>query len=552
MMANESHTSKFIKHEIQKCVSVRDEQGLRELKEYFWSYRKCGLATQTANERLEKSTKQNKHFSCNPLSVDFNFNPFALPASYFKLDLLTDSGTSNLTKQQIQFKKRYYENVPNIEIFSYACSTPRKDITEVMKTCFGEQFNFFPALQGRAAEKLLLSAMLHNKVLPHGSNILANRPFDTTKGHILAHGLTVKELTPLASPHTFQSTDTPFMGDLDFAKFENETKFECLLMTMTDNGGGGQPVSLKNLKLLSDQTHQQGKIVWVDGCRIYENACFVKALDPAYSTKSLNDIVKECVDLADVVTVSFKKMYSHSGGGIFINNNSKILTPEQIRGMQIFIQSMTTADYGNGYDSYSGLTGDGLIEIMSGMLLCLNEKIVARRILDVCTVGATLSNNFDLPILAGGHALYLAADQVLPNLKVKYCPAEYLNAILMKSLRIRGCGLGNLVYGGRHVDDSGSVSYSNQLSMDSLRLAVPREVYDKDEILAALSVLGEAYQSGLFEHVSGGLTPLDYVDNGFYHFGGKYLLNNEEEFNSVVRQIEKVGSRTKSAICTLL
>ena len=542
----ESASWQLIKEQLNHCNSVRDETGLQELEKYFWHNRKPEFNTESENNSeipSKKTFPKQKNFE----DVEFKYNPFAIPASFFEIDLLTDSGTSELTAEQIDFKKTYFEKVSSIEIFSYACSTPRRDLEMTMKICFGEEFNFYPALQGRAAEKMLLTALLQNGVLPSKSCILSNRPFDTTKGHIMGHGLTVKELTPLSSPEKYYNSDTPFMGDIDPLKFESEQDFTCLLMTMTDNGGGGQPVSLKNLELLAAKTHAQNKLVWVDGCRIYENACFIKALDPAYKTKSLNDIVKEVMKIADVVTVSFKKMYSHSGGGIFINRNSKILTKKQMSGMAISIQSKTTADYGNGYNSYSGLTGDGIVEIISGLILCLNESVVARRIVEVCYVGSILRKKFNLPILSGGHALYIAADQVIPSLPLEHCPAEYLNAIMMKSLRVRGCGLGNLVYGGRHADSSGDVAFSKELPMDSLRLAVPREVYNREHLLRALSVVGVAYQIGFFDHLTGGLTPLDYVDNGFYHFGAKYELNDEEEFNETVKRMTLLTSLAKSA-----
>ena len=129
--------------------------------------------------------------------------------------------------------------------------------------------------------------------------------------------------------------------------------------------------------------------------------------------------------------------------------------------------------------------------------------------------------------------MYIAADQVLPSVKLQDCPAEYLNSIMMKSIRTRGCGLGYLVYGGRTTerDENGEKTiFKNPLSIDSLRLAVPRNQYESEKMIAFLSVIGEAFKNGDFKNLSGGLKPLDYVDNGFYHFGGNYEYIDKFEF----------------------
>jgi tryptophanase len=151
-------------------------------------------------------------------------------------------------------------------------------------------------------------------------------------------------------------------------------------MTMTDNGGGGQPVSMANFKKLAEKTHAQGKLVWIDGCRIYENALFIKAFESGYENFSLNHIVKEILSYCDAATMSFKKMYAHMGGGILINRDSKILNAKTLKGIDFTIKRMTTTDYGNGYRSYSGLTGEGMIEMMTGLMCVVDEAICGERI----------------------------------------------------------------------------------------------------------------------------------------------------------------------------
>jgi len=234
---------------------------------------------------------------------------------------------------------------------------------------------------------------------------------------------------------------------------------------------------MDNFKYLADQTHDKGKLVWLDACRIFENALFVKAFDKRYKNHSITDITKEIMEDADVVTMSLKKMYAHCGGAILINRNSKVLTQDQITAMGASIRRQTTTDYGNGYRSYSGLMGDGMVEIITGLIQVVDEEIVGKRIAQCGMVSCYLKEKYDFPIIHGGHAMYIAADQVLPNVPLQGCPAEYLNAILMKSIQLRGCGLGYLVYGGRVTDEDGMVKYKNDLNMDSLRLAVPRCEY---------------------------------------------------------------------------
>ena len=337
----------------------------------------------------------------------FDCNPFSVPADHFKLDLLTDSGTGRLTDEQIKLSDKYKKLVPSIENFSYARCTPREHLEQVFAKCFGDQFNYYPALQGRAAERMLLNAFLENKCLKPGDKIVSNRPFDTTKGHIMNLQLNVSSLTPLSSPEGYYNSDSVFMGNIDQSLFDIKAH-DLFLMTMTDNGGGGQPVSMENFKLLAERTHAEGKLVWVDGCRIYENALFIKAFEKGYENKSLNTIVKEILSLCDAATMSFKKMYAHCGGGILINKDSKILNEKTLKGIDFTIKRMTTTDYGNGYRSYSGLTGEGMIEMMTGLMCVVDEAICGQRIAQVGHVGNYLRQNIiSLSFLEDTHFILL-------------------------------------------------------------------------------------------------------------------------------------------------
>ena len=153
--------------------------------------------------------------------------------------------------------------------------------------------------------------------------MVSNRPFDTTYGFITRAGLTVQALTPLNNIHDFYSTEQVFLGNIDISLLEKSIDdCVCVLMTITENAGGGQPVSMANLRQVSKLAREKGKFVWIDGCRIYENAFFIKAFEEGFRERSLVSIVIEMMELADVATVSFKKMFSHTGGAVMVNQKS--------------------------------------------------------------------------------------------------------------------------------------------------------------------------------------------------------------------------------------
>jgi tryptophanase len=183
-----------------------------------------------------------------------------------------------------------------------------------------------------------------------------------------------------------------------------------------------------------------------------------------------------------------------------------------------------------------------MVEMMTGLMMACDEEITGRRIAQVGRVASYLKARYNFPIIAGGHALYIAADQVLPSVPLTDCPAETLNALMMSSIKLRGCGLGLLVYGGRVENDDGSIELTNKLTMDSLRLAIPRNQYSDDEMISQLIVIAEAYTSGLFQNVQGGLYPKDYIDNGFYHFGGEYDFRKPDEFSETVRVLKNISA----------
>ena len=276
----------------------------------------------------------------------------------------------------------------------------------------------------------MLRALRENGILPEGNVVVSNTPFDTTKGWIEAVGCSAISCTPMAVPDSYANRNTPFLGNIPMDSLKENcekhgAKANIILVTVTNNGNGGQPVSMENMREISEYAKANGKLVWIDACRIFENAMFIKTYESGYQDKSLVDIVKEMLSYSDMATVSFKKMYSRLGGAILLNEDTLGGALEMVRGS---IRMATTTGYGNGYDSYCGLTGTGMIEIISGILTAMDPEVIGMRISQVNSAYKTL-RQFDFPVVGGGHGLYTAADLVLPGISNCHCAAEDLAGI---------------------------------------------------------------------------------------------------------------------------
>ena len=504
-----------------------------------------------------------KIFYSNGMNIEHaikaNFNPFGLKAKKCFVDLLTDSGTGTFTAEQRAFLMEWIEKVPSMWTNAYAGSVPREMFDMVMENVFG---NFSPAyaddrlyeqmgekrfathlaLQGRAAEFLLLNALVSAELLLPGSVIFSNKPFDTTKGHIDASGNRVISCTPLTTPRVYETQESRFLGNLPLAVLrqrysENSGKAGAVLITVTDNGGGGQPVSMQNIREVAEFAKERGMLVWIDACRIFENAEMIKLYEPGYENKSLADIVKEMLSHADVVTMSFKKMYSDCGGAVLITKKSDIVGGK-LEEVRKTIMQRTTTNYGNGFDSYCGLTGEGMIKIISGIFTAMDPEVIGDRIVQVNSAYKTLKQ-YGVPVVGGGHALYFAADQILPKVPDACCPAETLQAIIHAAEAMRGCGLGNIVYGEYEKNDAGIYTLVGKPEMDSLRYAIPRLTYPDTVLNFMFNIIGKAYREGLLSDIENGMIAQNYVKDGFYHFSGKYMPVNEAEFMKKIRALQE-------------
>lgn len=476
--------------------------------------------------------------------LEGSFNPFKVRADVLLADLLTDSGTSTTLPSQRDILEAWDATTPEVQTYAYARSPARRELNEAVAEVFGSRFILFPTLQGRAAEFLLLNALVASGLLSAKGEILSNKPFDTTKGHIQNAHLHVVSCTPLTTPQALERTETVFLGDIPLDVLEtffHEGKTQAVLITVTDNGGGGQPVSMENVKKVAGFARAHGLLVWIDACRIFENALLVQAFEKGFEKKTLVEIVQETLSFADVVTFSAKKMYAHSGGGILLNSNSPVwANADKLEAASTAIKELTTVTYGNGFDSYCGLTGRGMIEIVSGLLAATDAERIRGRIMQLSYASNAL-RAYKFPVVGGGHALYVAADQALPNVSLENCPAEYLQAIISAALGVRGCGLGSRLYGQWREGD-GVWTLEQAPEMDSLRYAVPRETYSTELLVELSRAVGRAFSAGVFSRLHGGLQPVGFNTRGFYHFGSVYNALREadpKEFERAVREVRE-------------
>jgi len=476
--------------------------------------------------------------------LDAKCNPFNVKAYHLLIDMLTDSGTHRTWQKQAEFLRMWEMLFKDCETFAYAGSPARELLNETISRIFGEQFYFHLTVQGRAAEFLLLNGLQANGLMPKGSVVLTNHGFDTTCGHIKAVGCKVIACSPVTTPQRVASMpDSVFFGNLSISELRkqldsNEGNVSAVLLTLTDNGGGGQPVSMANIKAVTKEAHDRGIPLWIDGCRIAENAAYIKAYEPGYSDRSLQDIIAETMSECEFSTTSFKKIYSHSGGGIFLNKDSPLLQAK-MGAVRKSVMELTTVVYGMGFETgYCGRTGRDMVEIVSGLLYAMDPENVANRIGQVREVSDTLAGH-GFPHVAGGNALYTASEQVLSNVPLEYAPAEYLQAIMLAATGVRGCALGNRLYGEWRQNGHGW-ELVRPSEMDSLRAAVMRLGNSTPMLILGLEPMAIAHEQGYLKPLTQGLEVIDYETSGFNHFKAIYEVRDVVEFKKAVGLVNEI------------
>jgi len=383
------------------------------------------------------------------------YNLFNLHADDVLIDLLTDSGTGAMSRDQwaaVQHGDESYAGSPSWFAFLEAVS---------------ELFPFrhvIPTHQGRAAEKILFSVVGGpGKVVPN------NTHFDTTRANVEATGA---EALDLVIPEGRDpATIHPFKGNMDVAALdrllaERGADVPVVFVTITNNSGGGQPVSLENLRAVRAVCDRHHVPLFLDACRFAENAWFIKLREPGQAERAIPDIVREMAGLADGMTMSAKKDgLANIGGWLALDDDG---LAEQCRNLLILTE---------GFPTYGGLAGRDLEAIAQGLREVVVEDYLRYRIRSTEYLGEAL-DRAGVPLVKpyGGHAIYLDARALLPHIPPLEYPGQALAIALYREGGIRGCEIGTVMFG-RHPDGAEAPA-----AMDLVRLAIPRRTYTQSQI----------------------------------------------------------------------
>ncbi len=397
-------------------------------------------------------------------------NVFNIPADAIYVDLLTDSGTSAMSDNQWAGLMLGDE--------SYAGSKNYYHFEATVRDIFGFE-HIIPTHQGRVAENLLFSTLLEK-----GQIIPNNIHFDTTRANVEYNGGQALDLVidEAYDPHL----EHPFKGNMDLNKLERLIKNQgrhripLVMMTITNNSGGGQPVSMQNIRETRQLLKQYEIPLFFDACRFAENCYFIKEREEGYQDKPIKEIAGEIFSHGDGCTMSAKKDGLVNMGG-FIGLNDDALS-EQITNRLILIE---------GFPTYGGMAGRDMEAVSRGLQEVLNEDYLRFRISQVRNLGKMLDDQ-GVPILkpVGGHAIYLNAREFLPHIPQHQFPAQALTVALFREAGIRAVEIGGLMFG--HKDPETGEDVFPELEM--VRLAIPRRVYTTQHMVYVAESITKLYK----------------------------------------------------------
>ena len=387
---------------------------------------------------------------------DAGYNAFGLHSADVLVDLLTDSGTGAMSRDQwaaIQHGDESYAGSPSWFVF-----------LEAVRRLFPFE-HVIPTHQGRAAEKILFASIGgQGKVVPN------NTHFDTTRANVEFTGAEAVDLV-IAEGHD-PTSEHPFKGNMDVEALDRliadrgAENVPVVMITITNNSGGGQPVSLENLHAVRTVCDRHGVPLYLDACRFAENAWFIREREPGHGERDVADNVREMAGLADGMTISAKKDPLANIGGWLATNDDALA--ERCRALLVLTE---------GFPTYGGLAGRDLEAIAQGLTEAVNHDYLHYRTRSTAYLGEGIQQ-VGIPIMrpVGGHAVYIDARALLPHIPPLQYPGQALVVALYETGGVRGCEIGTVMFG-RQPDGTESPA-----AMELVRLAIPRRTYTQSHV----------------------------------------------------------------------
>ena len=409
-------------------------------------------------EPIRKSTREERE----QWIKEAHYNLFLLKSDYVFIDLLTDSGTGAMSDRQWSAMMLGDE--------SYAGARSYYNMKNAIHDILGFDY-FLPTHQGRAAENVLFST-----IVKEGDVLPGNSHFDTTKGHIEYRRAFAPDCTIDEAADT--QIELPFKGNMDLNKLEKilketpKEKIPCVVLTITNNTAGGQPVSMKNIREVSELTHRYGIRLLIDSARFAENAYFIKTREAGYENKSIKEIVKEIYSYADMMTMSSKKDAIVNMGGFVAFKDE-----------ELFKRCQMFCIMNEGFITYGGMSGRDMNALAQGLDEGTDFDTLETRIKQVEYLGKKL-DEYGIPYQrpAGGHAIFLDAKKILTNVPKEEFIAQTLGVELYLEAGIRGVEIVSILA------DRDPVTKENRYPrLELLRLAIPRRTYTNNhmDVIAA-------------------------------------------------------------------
>lgn len=416
-------------------------------------------------EPIRMTTRaQREHFL-----KEASYNPFLLHADDVLIDLLTDSGTGAMSAEQWASIMRGDE--------SYAGGRSYYRLLDVIGGIFGFRY-VLPTHQGRAAERILFSTLCKpGDVVPN------NTHFDTTRANVEATGARAVDLPTV---HGMRPAEIhPFKGNMDVDALEaliareGAERVPLAMLTVTNNSGGGQPVSMANVRAVREICNRHDIPLYIDACRFAENCWFVREREEGYAEKTPREIARELFSYADGCTMSAKKDGLVNIGGFLACNDESVVRQES----RLLILT-------EGFPTYGGLAGRDLEAMATGLEEVLHEDYLQYRIAATAYLGDHLTT-IGVPIVQppGGHAIYIDAAAMLPHVPARMFPGQALVAELYLEGGIRAVEIGTVMFGSTDVQ----TGEEKIAPMELVRLAIPRRVYTQSHIDYVCEVMSDVF-----------------------------------------------------------